>query len=195
MGLSTGGWIYKDVELPRKYVLGEEGKGFYVNMDGFNAARVLVCAACLGGAEKALEISGEYTAQRMTFGKPLGKNEGISFEMADDWMQLDMLKLNLQRGAWMIGQEHTNPGTFGRKEINKVISTCKALSPTLTHDIARHGMMYHGALRLHQGDPARDAAPRRHELRGGRRGRPQDHARHHRPRRVGRDAQPVQRLI
>ena len=29
MGLSTGGWIYKDVELPRKYVLGEEGKGFY----------------------------------------------------------------------------------------------------------------------------------------------------------------------
>ncbi|HMA06596.1 MAG TPA: acyl-CoA dehydrogenase family protein, partial [Ramlibacter sp.] len=56
MGLSTGGWIYKDVELPKKYVLGEEGKGFYVNMDGFNAARVLVAAACLGGAEKGLEI-------------------------------------------------------------------------------------------------------------------------------------------
>ena len=50
MGLSTGGWIYKDVELPKKYVLGEEGKGFYVNMDGFNAARVLVAAACLGGS-------------------------------------------------------------------------------------------------------------------------------------------------
>ena len=79
-------------------------------MDGFNAARVLVAAACLGGAEKALEISGEYTAQRTTFGKPLGKWEGISFEMADDWMQLDMLKLNLLRGAWMIGQEHTEPG-------------------------------------------------------------------------------------
>ncbi len=47
MGLSTGGWIYKDVELPRKYLLGEEGKGFYANMDGFNAARVLVVAACL----------------------------------------------------------------------------------------------------------------------------------------------------
>ena len=48
--------------------------------------------------------------------------------MANDWMQLDMLKLNLQRGAWMIGQEHTNPGTFSRKDINKVISTCKCLS-------------------------------------------------------------------
>jgi acyl-CoA dehydrogenase len=145
MGLSTGGWIYKDVALPKKYVLGEEGKGFYTVMDGFNAARVLVVAACLGGAEKALEISGEYTAQRTTFGKPLGKYEGISFEMANDWMQLDMLKMNLQRGAWMMGYEAENPGSFSRKDINRVISTVKCLAPTLGHDIARHGMMYHGA--------------------------------------------------
>jgi acyl-CoA dehydrogenase len=145
MGLSTGGWIYRDVAIPRKYVLGEEGKGFYVNMEGFNAARVLVAAACLGGAEKALEISGEYTAQRYTFGKPLGKWEAISFEMANDWMLLDMLKLNLLRGAWMICEENKSPGNFGRKEINKVISTCKCLAPTLCHDIARHGMIYHGA--------------------------------------------------
>ncbi|NLG64164.1 MAG: acyl-CoA/acyl-ACP dehydrogenase [Actinobacteria bacterium] len=144
MGLSTGGWIYKDVEIPEWCVLGEVDRGFYVNMDGFNAARVLVAAACLGGAEKALEISAEYTAQRMVFGKPLGKFEGISFEMANDWMLLDMLKLNLTRGAWMIGYESQNPGTFSRKDINKVISTCKCLSPTLGHDIARHGMIYHG---------------------------------------------------
>ncbi len=137
--------VYKDVELPRKYVLGEEGKGFYVLMDGFNAARILVAAACLGGAEKALEISGEYTAQRQTFGKPLGKWEGISFEMADDWMALDLLKLNLQRAAWMYGFEQQSPGTFSRKDLNRVVATCKCLAPTLTHDIARHGMMYHGA--------------------------------------------------
>jgi acyl-CoA dehydrogenase len=188
-GPVTGGWIYKDVELPKKYVLGEEGKGFYVVMDGFNAARVLVAAACLGGAEKALEISGEYTAQRTTFGKPLGKNEGISFEMADDWMQLDMLKLNLLRGAWMIGQERTDPGQFSRKDINKVISTCKCLSPTLCHDIARHGMMYHGAFGYTKETPL-EMLLRRHELRGRRRGRPHDHARHHRPRRVGETHNP-----
>jgi len=60
-------------------------------------------------------------------------------------MQLDMLKLNLLRGAWMLGYESQNPGTFGRSEISKVISTCKCLSPALCHDIARHAMMYHGA--------------------------------------------------
>jgi acyl-CoA dehydrogenase len=145
MGLSTGGWVYKDTPVPEYNLLGEEGKGFYVVMDGFNAARVLVAAACLGGAEKCLDISADYNTQRTTFGKPLIKNEGISFEMVNDWMQLDMLKLNLQRGAWMIGYESQNPGTFSRKDINKVIATCKCLSPTLGHDVARHGMTYHGA--------------------------------------------------
>jgi len=145
MGLSTGRLTYEDVEVPEWCVLGEENKGLYVNMDGFSSGRALVASACLGGAEKGLEISGEYTAQRYSFGKPLGKWEGISFEMANDWMQLDMLKLNLQRGAWMIGYESQHPGTFSRKDISKVISTCKCLSSTLAIDIARHGMIYHGA--------------------------------------------------
>ena len=162
MGLSTGGWIYKDVELPKKYVLGEEGKGFYVNMDGFNAARVLVAAACLGGAEKALEISGEYTAQRTTFGKPLGKWEGISFEMADDWMQLDMLKLNLLRGAWMIGQEHTEPRSVQPQgdqqgHLDRQVPRADALP---RHRPSRHDVPRR--LRLHEGDAAGDAAARRH---------------------------------
>jgi len=99
----------------------------------------------LGGAEKAIEIAAEYGTQRQAFGKPLIKNEGISFDLVNDWMQLDMLKLNLLRGAWMIGYEGENPGTFSRKDINVVISTCKCLSPTLGHEAARHGMMVHGA--------------------------------------------------
>jgi len=144
MGLSTGGFIYKDAKIPKWCLLGEEGKGFYVNMDGFNAARIIVAAACLGGAERALEISADYVQQRILFDKPLSKNQGINFEMANDWMQLDMLKLNLTRAAWMYGYEQANPGTFSRKDLNKVVATCKCLSPTLGHDIARHGMIYHG---------------------------------------------------
>jgi len=144
MGLSTGGFIYKDAKIPKWCLLGEEGKGFYVNMDGFNAARIIVAAACLGGAEKCLEISADYVQQRILFDKPLSKNQGINFEMANDWMQLDMLKLNLTRAAWMYGYNDANPGTFSRKDLNKIVATCKCLSPTLGHDIARHGMIYHG---------------------------------------------------
>ena len=52
----TGGFIYKDAKVLKWCLLGEEGKGFYVNMDGFNAARIIVAAACLGGAEGAGDL-------------------------------------------------------------------------------------------------------------------------------------------
>ena len=83
-GLSTSTISYKDVEIPAHYVLGDDKRGFYVNMEGFNAARALVSAACVGGAEKALEMSGEYVKQRVLFGQALAKFQGISFEIADD---------------------------------------------------------------------------------------------------------------
>ncbi len=35
MGLSTGGFTYKDTEVPGKYLLGEEGRGFYHCLEGF----------------------------------------------------------------------------------------------------------------------------------------------------------------
>jgi acyl-CoA dehydrogenase len=144
MGLSTGGFVYKDVEIPKKYILGEENKGFYVNMEGFNVARALVAAACLGGAEKCLEISRDYTKQRVLFGRPLANFEAISFEMADDYAQLELLKLMLQKGAWMIDQFYQDRSSFTKEEINRTISICKAHAPMLAVEIAKHGMMYHG---------------------------------------------------
>jgi acyl-CoA dehydrogenase len=144
MGLSTGGFVYKDVEIPKKYILGEENKGFYVNMEGFNVARAVVAAACLGGAEKCLEISRDYTKQRVMFGRSLANFEAISFEMADDYAQLEMLKLMLQKGAWMIDQFYQDRSSFTKEEINRTISICKAHAPMLAVDVAKHGMMYHG---------------------------------------------------
>ncbi len=144
MGLSTGGFIYKDVEIPKKYILGEENKGFYVNMAGFNVARAVVSAACLGGAERCLEISRDYTKQRVLFGRPLMNFEAISFEMVDDKAELEMLKLMLQKGAWLIDQSRKEGSDIDYREINRTIALCKCYSPPLGVRVAKNGMMYHG---------------------------------------------------
>lgn len=146
MGLSTGGMAYKDVEVPMQNALDKENRGFYVNMEGFNAARVLVCAACVGGAERALEISSEYTKQRVLFGQPLAKFEGISFEIADDYAKLEMLKNQLTKTAWMIDSYYQDANSFSRKDINSNVAICKLTAPLLCLDVAKHAMMYHGAL-------------------------------------------------
>ena len=145
MGLSAGGFRYKDVEISEKYILGEEGKGFYSCMEGFNVARVVVSAACLGGAERCLEIAAEYAKQRKAFGKTLSRFQGISFNLAELYTRLDLLKLQLQRGAWMIDKFYSEPGSFTQKEINVVIAQCKWLSPQLAIDIARDAIMILGA--------------------------------------------------
>ena len=145
MGLSTGGFTFKDVKVPEYCVLGEVNKGFYINMEGFNAARVLVSAANVGMAEKALELSRDYVSQRVLFGQPLAKFEGISFEIAEDHASLEQLKLYLQYAAWAVDQYYAEPGSFTGRELSRIISICKMEAPMLATNIARRAMMHHGA--------------------------------------------------
>lgn len=145
MGLSTGGFTYKNVKVPAYCVLGEENRGFYLNMEGFNAARVLVSAACVGMAEKALELSRDYVSQRVLFGQPLAKFEGISFEIAEDHSKLEQLKLYLQYAAWAVDQHYLDRSSFTQRELSRIISICKMEAPMLATNIARRAMMHHGA--------------------------------------------------
>ena len=145
MGLSTGGFTYKNTEISDKYILGEEGKGFYHCMEGFNVARAVVSAACLGGAEKCLEIATEYARQRKAFGRPIGKFEGVAFELVELYNRLEMLKLLLQKACWMIDKYYAEPGSFTQKEINVVIAQCKWLAPLLAVEAAQKAMIVLGA--------------------------------------------------
>jgi len=144
-GLSTGGMRYKDVVIPESYVLGEINRGFYVNMEGFNVARILVAAACVGAAEKALELSVEYVKQRKAFGRPLAKFEGISFEIADDESKLAQMRMWQRYTAWMADQFYADPGSFTHNDLSHAVSICKLEAPHLTLQIVKHSMMYHGA--------------------------------------------------
>jgi acyl-CoA dehydrogenase len=144
-GLSTGGLRYKDVEIPMHYVLGEVNRGFYLNMEGFDVARTLVSAACAGAAEKALEIGREHVKQRVLFGKPLAKFEGISFEIAQDWSRVFQLKLLLQYAAWLIDTFYREPGSCTHRDISQAVSMCKLEAPMLAVEVIKHAMMYMGA--------------------------------------------------
>jgi acyl-CoA dehydrogenase len=145
MALSTGGFVYKDVEVSDHYVLGEVNRGFYLNMEGFNLARILVSAACVGMTEKALEISRDYVSQRVLFGRPLAKFEGISFEIAEDHGRLEQLKLYLQYAAWAADTLYKEPGSMTHRELSRIVSICKMTAPKLGAEIAQRCMTHLGA--------------------------------------------------
>jgi len=152
-GLSTGGLRYKDVEIPERYVLGEVNRGFYLNMEGFDVARTLVAAACIGAAEKALEIGRDHVSERVLFGRPVAKFEGVSFEIAQDWSRLFQLKLLLRCAAWMIDTSYQEPGSFTHHDISQTVSMCKLEAPLLAVEIIKHAMMYQGALAFTKESP------------------------------------------
>jgi len=144
LGLSSGSLYYRDVRVPKDNIIGEIDGGFYMNMEGFNLARVLVSSACVGMAEKALEISRDYVKERRVFGRPLAKFEGISFEIAEDHARLEQLKHYLRYTAWAADTLYKE-GTLSQRELSKMVSICKLSAPKLGAEIVQHCMTHLGA--------------------------------------------------
>ena len=144
MAISTGGFLMKNVRLPDSHVLGEVNKGFYLTMEGFDAARLLIGAACVGAAQRALEIGMDYIKERRVFGRPIGKFEGIQFELADDYTELEMIRGLVYKTAWMMDQRYEKK-RFSPTEVAKWISMCKLKAPHFAFKAFKDAMLWHGA--------------------------------------------------
>lgn len=143
MGISTGGFVMDDVRLPDYYRISEEGNGFYLTMEGFDIARLLIGATCLGAAKRALEIGMDYIKEREAFGRPIAKFEGIQFELADDWAELEALRSLVYRTAWMMDKK--KEGKFSARLVSRYVSACKLKIPPFAFDVFKRVMLWFGA--------------------------------------------------
>jgi acyl-CoA dehydrogenase len=144
MAISTGGFKMENVKVPDANRIGEVDKGFYLTMEGFDNARILIAAVCVGAARRALDIGMEYIKERKAFGRPIGKFEGIQFELADDWAQLESLKSLTYRTAWMNDMKYKH-NRFSALEVGRYIAACKLIAPHLAFDVYKHAMVWMGA--------------------------------------------------
>jgi|BEDMetMinimDraft_2_1075160.scaffolds.fasta_scaffold00116_2 acyl-CoA dehydrogenase len=111
-GISTCIVRYNRVRVPSNYLVGEENRGFHQAMDGFNHARALVAAACLGMAGKVLEVGLEYIGNREAFGRKLRDHQAIAFEAADLSTELEMSRLITYEAAWALDMNHPKAPVF-----------------------------------------------------------------------------------
>ncbi len=143
-GISTGTININNVRIPEHYLIGEWNEGFYRAMEGFNCARTLVAAACIGAAEKAMESGIEYIKERHVFGSPLAKFEGIQFQLAEDYTKLESARLLVHKAAWMLDRMYIE-NRSGSKEINKAVACAKLMAPTVAFDIIKDVLTWYGA--------------------------------------------------
>ncbi|MFQ5950643.1 MAG: acyl-CoA dehydrogenase family protein [Candidatus Geothermarchaeales archaeon] len=143
-GISNGALGIDDVKLPKHYLVGDWNRGFYYAMEGFGVARVLVSAACVGAAERALQEAIRYVKERQAFGRPIGKFEGVQFPLVEDHARIDSVKLLVLRAAWM-QDRHREEGRFSQSEINEAVAKAKLEAVPAAFKTIRDVMEWHGA--------------------------------------------------
>ncbi|GAY08212.1 acyl-CoA dehydrogenase family protein [Pseudonocardia sp. N23] len=91
---------YDDLRVPVADRVGEEGKGFRYLLDGLNPERILIAAEALGIGRVSVRRAVEYANGRQVFGRPIGKNQGIAFPLAEAHMKLRAAELAVREASW-----------------------------------------------------------------------------------------------
>jgi len=89
----TNELFFDNLEIPAENLIGEEGKGFKYILDGLNAERTLIAAECIGDGYWFIDRAAKYAGERVVFGRPIGKNQGVAFPIAEAYMEVEAANL------------------------------------------------------------------------------------------------------
>ena len=78
-----------DWKIPKRDLIGEEGRGFEYILHGMNPERVLLAAEAVGIGALAVETAATYAKERIVFNRPIGQNQAIQHPLAKCWMELE----------------------------------------------------------------------------------------------------------
>ncbi|MHC4945769.1 MAG: acyl-CoA dehydrogenase family protein [Planctomycetota bacterium] len=143
-GTSAGAFAMKDVEVEPHFLLGEEGRGFYMLMEGFDYARAIITLVSCGAAQSALERAMERIKERTVFGHSVGKFEGVQFKLAEHWSRLEAAELLAYKALWAYDR-NMREGTPDRFEVTRLCAEAKMLGPPLAFEAINDAIQWHGA--------------------------------------------------
>ncbi len=106
-GSHTCELIFEDCHVPIESVIGGEsmiGHGFRTAMQVLDKGRLTMGACALGAAQKLLELSLEYSKQRVQFGKPIASFQLVQNMLADMATEIYAGRQMLYHGAWLRDQ-------------------------------------------------------------------------------------------
>jgi acyl-CoA dehydrogenase len=89
----TNELFFDNLEIPEENLIGEEGKGFKYILDGLNAERTLIAAECIGDGYWFVEKASGYARDRVVFDRPIGKNQGVQFPIAESFIEVEAANL------------------------------------------------------------------------------------------------------
>lgn len=81
--------VFQDVRIPGANLIGKEGEGFKYTMMALEKSRPMAVGTVVGLSQQALDLSVQYAKERVVFGKPIAKQQGIQFMLAEMEMAVE----------------------------------------------------------------------------------------------------------
>ena len=128
---------FDGVRVPRRNLIGEEGKGFTYQMLQFQEERLWAGANALRGLDNAIRDTIEYTRKRKIFGRPVLDNQVVHFTLAELQTEVEALRALVYRATdlYVSGQD-----------VTPLASMVKLKSGRLTREVADKCLQYWGGM-------------------------------------------------
>lgn len=101
-----------DVKVDKKNLIGEEGNGFKIAMQGLDGGRINIATCSIGTAQAALEEAQRYMNEREQFGKKISEFQAMQFKIADMVTELVAARNMTRLAAFKIDQGHVEATTY-----------------------------------------------------------------------------------
>ncbi|HEX6435684.1 MAG TPA: acyl-CoA dehydrogenase family protein [Candidatus Binatia bacterium] len=130
---------FDDMKVPAENLVGKEGEGFKLAQKWLGIGRLKHGARALGVAERCIEMGASYSKQRITFGKPLSERQGITFKLADSYVELHAARLMVYQAAWKNDQ---------KKDIRNEAYMAKLFADEMSFRVVDRVLQIHGGIGL-----------------------------------------------
>jgi short-chain 2-methylacyl-CoA dehydrogenase len=124
--------------VPQDHLLGERGRGFAQFLATLDDGRIAIAALAVGCIRAMLEQSVAYANERTAFGMPIGRKQGVAFQIADLKVMAEAARLLTYQAAAMrdAGRPHA--------EIKQAASVAKLYATEAAVTATRVATQVHG---------------------------------------------------
>ncbi|MCA9664897.1 MAG: acyl-CoA dehydrogenase family protein [Myxococcales bacterium] len=137
----------EDVKVPARYLLGQEGQGFYYLMQNFQTERLIAAVSATAGAKLTLDRSVAYGRDRMAFGKPIIKREVWQHRFVDLYTLNEAARAlsydavsDYNRERYELGREQLS------FDVVRKISMAKLFVGDMADRVADECLQFHGGM-------------------------------------------------
>ncbi len=96
--------VFNNVRVPASGVLGEVDRGWPIIEKALQRATAARCAEMLGGAQAVLDMTVEYSKQRVQFGRPIGTFQAVQHHCANMATEVECCRYIVYQAAWRLAE-------------------------------------------------------------------------------------------